>query len=195
VPVNIDASVGQSDPMSTGAMRTIETDRLVLRPWEDADADFLFDLESRGEIIRYLGPRAALMTSVEQARQSIVRRRAIDHPIHGVWAIVARADGRLLGNVLLKPIPLSVGVQGAPPIEIGWHLHPDAQGAGYATEAAAAVLKDAASGGLPSVIAVTNPQNIASQRVCARLGLERRGTTASFYDETTVLFERDLEHR
>ena len=181
--------------MDTGAVRTIKTDRLILRPWEDADADFLFDLESRWETVRYLGPQAVLMTSVEEARQSIVRRRAIDHLIHGAWAIVARADGRLLGNLLLKPIPLSVGVQGAPPIEIGWHLHPEAQGAGYATEAAGAVLEDAASGGRSSVIAVTSPRNMASQRFCTRLELERQGTTEDFHDETELLFERKLEHR
>ncbi|WP_218714170.1 GNAT family N-acetyltransferase [Arthrobacter sp. BF1] len=54
-------------------------------------------------------------------------------------------------------------------MEIGWHLHPDAKGAGYATEAASAVMTDAANNGLHSVVAVTDPLNAPSQRVCQRL--------------------------
>ncbi len=99
-------------------MRNITSERLILRPWEDADAGFLFDLESHWETIRYLGPQAACMTSIEEARASIVRRRSIDHPIHGIWAITAREDDRLLGNLLLKPISMSKEVQGMAPIEM-----------------------------------------------------------------------------
>jgi RimJ/RimL family protein N-acetyltransferase len=36
-------------------MRTITSDRLLLRPWRDDDADFLLDLESRWEVVRFLG--------------------------------------------------------------------------------------------------------------------------------------------
>ena len=100
------------------------------------------------------------------------RRRAIDHPIHGVWAIVDRETGSLFGNLLLKPAPLSIETTGDAPVEIGWHLHPDAQGAGYATEAAGAVMADASQNGLSTVIAVIDPRNTASQRVCFRLGME-----------------------
>ena len=78
------------------------------------------------------------------------------------------------------------------PVEIGWHLHPDAQGSGYATEAAASVLVDAARNGLSAVIAVTDPRNTASQRVCSRLEMESLGVTNDYYDETNLLFEKSL---
>jgi RimJ/RimL family protein N-acetyltransferase len=77
-------------------------------------------------------------------------------------------------------------------VEIGWHLHPDAQGAGYATEAASAVMTDAATSGLQTVIAVTDPLNVASQRVCERLGMKLLGVTEAYYDERNLLFEKDL---
>ncbi|MEG3632810.1 GNAT family N-acetyltransferase [Micromonospora palythoicola] len=173
-------------------MRTIASDRLLLRPWRDEDADFVLDLESRWEVVRFLGAQPTTMNSREEALASIARRRAIDDPVHGIWAITTATDGQLVGNLLLKPIPLSVGEPAGGPadVEIGWHLHPNAWGHGYATEAAAAALNDVFGRGLTRVIAVTNPDNHASQAVCRRLGMTRLGRTTRYYDTTTELFEK-----
>lgn len=176
--------------MTSAVVRTIAGDRLVLRPWRDEDADFLLDLESRWEVVRFLGAHPATMTTRADALASISRRRAVDHPVHGIWAIAA-ADGQLVGNLLLKPIRLSAGVSsdGSPEVEIGWHLHPDAWGHGYATEAARAVLHDVFGRGLERVLAVTDPGNHASQAVCRRLGMTSLGRTARYYDSVNELFE------
>ena len=173
-------------------MRTIASDRLLLRPWRDEDADFLLDLESRWEVVRFLGAQPTIMNNREDALASIARRCAIDDPVHGIWAITTAAGGRLVGNLLLKPIPLSAGEPAGWPtdVEIGWHLHPDAWGHGYATEAAAAVLDDAFSRGLARVIAVTDPDNRASQAVCRRLGMTHFGRTTRYYDTPNELFEK-----
>lgn len=166
----------------------------MLRPWRDDDADFLLDLESRWEVVRFLGAHPTAMRSRKDALASIARRRAIDDPILGIWAITKAADGRLVGNLLLKPIPLSAGEPsgGSSEVEIGWHLHPDAWGHGYATEAAAAVLDDAFSRGLAKVLAVTHPDNQASQAVCRRLGMTHLGRTSRYYDALNELFEKPL---
>lgn len=163
-----------------------------MRPWEPEDAAFLFDLESRWETVRYLTPNPAVMASVDDAVASIARRRAIDHPVHGIWAITLAESGRLLGNLLLKPVALSPGGGQAAPVEVGWHLHPDAYGHGYATEAAGAVILDAAAKGLESIIAVVDPRNDASQRVCRRLGFTERGISHEFYDADYIVFEKAL---
>jgi RimJ/RimL family protein N-acetyltransferase len=171
-------------------MRTITSDRLVLRPWRADDAGFLLDLESRPEVVRFLGAHPTTMRTRQDALASIGRRRAVDHPVHGIWAI-ATADGRLVGNLLLKPIPLSTGESSGPAeVEIGWHLHPDAWGQGYATEAAQAVLHDAFDRGLAKVLAVTDPDNHASQAVCRRLGMTALGRTTRYYDTVNELFEK-----
>ncbi|ABP54190.1 GNAT family N-acetyltransferase [Salinispora tropica] len=172
-------------------MRTIVSDRLLLRPWRDEDVDFLLDLESRWEVVRFLGAQPTIMNNRETALASIARRRAIGDPIHGIWVITTAMGGRLVGNLLLKPVPLSAGepIGGTPEVEIGWHLHPDAWGHGYATEAAAAVLADAFSRGLTRVIAVTDPANHASQAVCRRLGMTHLGQTTKYYDTSNELFE------
>ncbi|MFI7452177.1 GNAT family N-acetyltransferase [Nonomuraea sp. NPDC049714] len=166
------------------------SDRLLLRPWRVDDADFLLELESGRENIGPTGVRTT-MTTREDALASIARR-ALDHPIHGVWAITTAVDGKLVGNLLFKPVHLSAGEpsDGPEDVEIGWHLHPHAQGRGYATEAAQVVIDDAFSRGLTKVIAVTDPGNHASQAVCRRLGMRHLGRTMRYYDCPNELFEK-----
>ncbi len=172
-------------------MRTITSERLILRPWEAEDADFLLDLQGRWEVVRYLGAGSSPMSSRSDALASIQRRRAIsEHPVHGIWVITDR-DGDRLGNLLLKQVPLSAGVSPSVPadVEVGWHLHPDAWGNGYATEAARAAVADAFSRGQHRVIAVTHPQNRASQAVCRRVGMRHLGATTDYMDMRCELFE------
>jgi RimJ/RimL family protein N-acetyltransferase len=171
-------------------METITTARLRLRPWCDEDADFLLDLESRWDVVQFLGAHPTVMSTREEALASIARRRALSHPIHGIWAVTA-AD-RVIGNLLLKPIQLSAGERPAVPdeVEIGWHFHPNAWGHGYATEAASAVIERAFAQGLDRVLAVTHPENRASQAVCRRLGMTHLGQTSRYYDATHDLFEQ-----
>ena len=172
-------------------MRTITSERLILRPWAADDADFLLDLEGRWEVVRYLGADPTTMTSRNDALASIERRRAIsEHPIHGIWIITDRAGARL-GTLLLKPIPLSAGEEPTDPaeVEIGWHLHPGAWGHGYATEAAAAASAEAFARGQSRIIAVTHPDNHASQAVCRRIGMRHLCSTIRYMDTSCELFE------
>ncbi len=172
-------------------MRTITSTRLLLRPWEAEDADFLLDLEGRWEVVRYLGVRSSTMTSRDEALASIQRRRAIsEHPVHGIW-IITDQTGERLGNLLLKPVHLSAGEIPSEPgdVEVGWHLHPDAWGNGYATEAAKAVVSDAFSRGQHRIIAVTHPHNKVSQAVCRRVGMRHLGSTTRYMDMSCELFE------
>ncbi len=172
-------------------MHTITTARLVLRPWRDEDADFLLDLESRWEVMQFIGASPTVMKTREEALASIARRRGLCHPVYGIWAITG-AEDRVMGNLLLKPIQLSVGAgsDGSDEVEIGWQLHPDSWGHGYATEAGTAVIDRAFSRGLRRVIAVTSVDNHASQAVCRRLGMARVGRTSRYYDAAHELFER-----
>jgi len=85
--------------------------------------------------------------------------------------------------VLLKPLP-----DGAGEIEIGWHLHPDSWGRGFATEAAAAVLNRAFAEGLLEVWAVTYFDNHRSIRVCHKIGMRLLGVTHRWYHEPSLMF-------
>jgi len=74
-------------------------------------------------------------------------------------------------------------------VEIGWQLHPDAWGQGYATEAARAVSVDAFARGQCRIIAVTHPDNHASQAVCRRIGMRHLAATTRCRDTSCELFE------
>ena len=169
----------------------LRTARLLLRAWTRDDADFLYDMDSRWEVRQYIGVSPAVMTDRSEALASIERRRALDHPVHGIWAIELLGEGALVGNLLLKPIPLSSGESStSPEVEIGWHVHPDHWGNGYASEAGSAGLSHAFAAGLPRVIAVTAPENLASQRVCRRLGMRHLGRTGAYYNASVELYEQ-----
>jgi RimJ/RimL family protein N-acetyltransferase len=169
----------------------LRTPRLVLRNWEEADLGAYFDLYSRWEVARWLGshPRRAL-TDLDQARAGLARWRAMQATVrvpYGLWAIVPQpGDHRQppgpVGTVLLLPLHDDAGPTSE--VEVGWHLHPGYQGRGYATEAAAALLDAAAGAGLTAVLALTDPDNLASQAVAGRLGMADEGLTARWYGIT-----------
>lgn len=178
-------------------METIHTKRLTLRPWTLEDAEFVYDLYSRWDVQRFIGIEPRVMESRDEAVQRIERWQEIDtyqgpdDAVQGIWAVTESATGDLLGTLLLKPIPASGPTTPLEPsgdTEIGWHFHPDVWAKGYATEAASSVLKHAFDRGLATVVAVTAPKNLASQRVCERIGMIRRGLTEKYYNQSCELF-------
>jgi len=167
----------------------LETDRLRIRDWSMADAPAALDLLSRVEVVKWLGDGPPnLCRDLDDARARIERWRGRDAPPLGHWAIDVTdggaLDGRLIGTVLLLTLPNAADGE----VEIGWHLHPDAWGHGYASEAARAVLAHGFAAGLPEIHAVTHLTNDKSMRVCTKLGMEHRGVTHLWYDEPSEHF-------
>ena len=86
---------------------------------------------------------------------------------------VERASGARAGFHLLN------NIQGESIIQVGFALLEPFWGRGYGTEMAAAVLRYGfAELGLPTIAGMASLQNLASQRVLAKIGLERRGERA-----------------
>lgn len=170
----------------------LSTDRLLLRAWFPTDRDFVFDMYSRWEVQQYLGASPRLMADRGEADRAIAAWQGLrGDSVLGVWAITLADDGRPLGNVFLKSIPASadsVPLPDSGDIEIGWHLHPDAWGHGYATEAAGAILRRGLRSGLPLVVAVTYPANTPSQRVAERIGMRHQGRSRKYYNLDCELF-------
>jgi RimJ/RimL family protein N-acetyltransferase len=155
------------------------TDRILVRPWRLDEAPRVLDILSRLEVVRWLGDgEPVLMKDLDEARLRIRRyhERSLSSPL-GTWAIVPRETGVPAGSVILVELP-----NGAGEVEVGWHLHPDSHGRGYATEAAELVLARGFAGGLPEVYAITHTDNSASQAVCRRLGLTDIGVMERWYD-------------
>lgn len=147
----------------------LETERLVLREWRDADREPFAGLNADPRVVEHLsGPldRAASDALVDR----IVARWASDG--HGLWAVERRADRRFLGFVGLA----APGFEAAftPCVEVGWRLAPDAWGHGYATEAGRAALQFGFERlDLDEIVSFTVPENVRSRAVMGRLGLTR----------------------
>jgi RimJ/RimL family protein N-acetyltransferase len=156
------------------------TPRLTIRPWTtaDADVDRIFDIYSRWEVARWLGAQPRALADRSEAERAATRfaSRSEPDPTFGVWAVEVGGTGVVAGSVLLVPLPGDTGE-----IEVGWHLHPDSWGHGYATEAAVGALERAFAAGIPEVFAVVRPGNDASMAVCRRLGMTPIGRTDKWY--------------
>jgi len=162
----------------------IETDRLLLRPLADTDADATALHRTYGdpEAMRYVGGRGLPAGNVAQTRQSLawfVRH----HALHGfsAWAIDERGGEPLVGVAGL------LWVEGhGPDVEVSYVLRRDRWGRGYATEAARAAL-DVALGplGLGRVVALAWPQNEPSRRVMEKIGMRPDGVVTAYGREMT----------
>jgi RimJ/RimL family protein N-acetyltransferase len=146
----------------------IETERLILRPWREADRAPFIAMSADPEVMLTLG---GVLTAAE-ANAYIDRQQAnIERLGFGRWALERREDGGLIGAVGLAPIHESLPLPAG--FEMGWRLVRRAWGAGYATEAARAAIDDGYARGLPELYAFTSRPNARSQAVMQRLGLER----------------------
>lgn len=160
------------------------TARTRIRSWTLQDAPAALAVLSRIEVVKWLGDGEPVLTQdLDEARTKIERWRGREQPPLGHWAVEVADSGplhgRVIGTVLLLTLPGSENGE----VEIGWHLHPDAWGHGYAPEAARAVLARGFEGGLPEIHAVTHLTNERSMKVCAAIGMEHLGITHRWYEE------------
>ncbi|WP_370146199.1 GNAT family N-acetyltransferase [Streptacidiphilus sp. EB129] len=92
-------------------------------------------------------------------------------PPWGLYVAVRQADGLAVGSVGFHGPPATDGS-----VEVGYDLVPGARGAGYATEAVLALVGFAFTHpAVRTVLALTTPDNTASQRVLARAGFSLDG--------------------
>ena len=148
----------------------IVTDRLVLRPMTLDDVEAVHDYQSLPEVAEYqlFEPR-----SRETVREKVAESsRALTLAGDGDYLQVAiEESGRLIGDLYFS-ITSVENLRG----EIGWTLHPDAQGHGFATEAARAMLGLGFDRlGLHRIVAELDPRNTSSVALCLRLGMRHEG--------------------
>jgi len=150
----------------------IETERLVLRNWTEADIEPFLRHTNTPAVMQWLGG----VKPPEEARD-IIRSRLMrwqEERGFTFWVVERKADSELLGFCGLK----LADDQNSPfrgEHEVGWRLREDAWGQGYAKEAAIASL-DFAFDRLAAgrVVAITFQQNVPSWGLMERLGMTRR---------------------
>jgi RimJ/RimL family protein N-acetyltransferase len=155
----------------------------LIRPWSPEEVDRFFDIYRRPEVTHWFAsaPMRDRAEAIERMQRNLAALAA--DPRFGSWAVIELDSGVPAGTVLLKPLPNGNGE-----IEIGWHLHPDCWGRGYASEAASAMLTRGFAGGLDEIWAVVDPANQRSIAVCRRIGLRLLGVTSRWYAEPSMMF-------
>ncbi|MBN8999601.1 MAG: GNAT family N-acetyltransferase [Rhizobiales bacterium] len=143
-----------------------ETDRLILRQWEDRDVDAFAAINADAEVMRFF---PAPLTH-EETVAYVERMRSFDDTGLGFRAVEEKATGDLVGVVGMAPVGPLMPV--APAIEIGWRLARRHWGKGYASEAARAWLAYGfGTMAFDEIIAFTFAGNLPSRRVMERLGM------------------------
>ena len=150
----------------------LTTERLALRRFTPGDLDWLAELYSDPDVMRYLGG-VKDRTKAEEILNIRILQYYDEHPGLGIWMTVERTTGTCLGFHLLNHI------RGESIVQVGFTLAKSAWGKGFGTEMASAVLRYGfVDLKLPRIAGMASLQNHASQRVLLKVGLERRGERA-----------------
>ena len=166
----------------------LESERLFLRPLAESDLDIAIEILTNQDVMRYVA-KTNTEEQVVQELETCMRRGA--GGAIGIWCVIDRAKEEKLGTAVLLPLPIEqedtdwslVGGPDLPEceVEIGYLLKRSAWGKGYATEAAERLLRFAfEETELDEVVAVTDPENGASQNVLSKIGMTEEGMRRAY---------------
>lgn len=153
-------------------MKRIETQRLLLRPFEETDYDDLFELLSQRKYDEF---EAYPEITYENGREHLKYRLGSDE----FFAIVLKENGRVIGNVYF-------GNRDFEAKEVGYIINKNYQRQGYASEATKAVIDDGFKNNVHRVYAECNPNNTCSWQLLEHLHFKRE----AFFKQN-VYFKKD----
>ncbi|WP_431039341.1 GNAT family N-acetyltransferase [Streptomyces sp. P6-2-1] len=147
----------------------LETDRLTLRAFTEADVDDLVALDSDPAVMRFIN--GGRPTTREEIRTGPLPRLLHDYPglgTRGYWVAQERETGLFLGWFAFRPLT----EDSATDVELGYRLHTHAWGRGYATEGSRALIRKGFTDlGVHRVTANTMTVNTKSRHVMEKCGL------------------------
>lgn len=148
-------------------MIILETERLTLRQLSPDDAPFILELLNEPSFIRFIGDKG--VRNLDDARNYILNGPVASYELHGF--------GLYLVELKLDHTPIGIcGVlkrDTLPDADIGFAFLPAYWKLGYAFESAAAVMKYAREVlGLDRILAITSPDNEASEKLLGKIGLQ-----------------------
>ncbi|HZV83625.1 MAG TPA: GNAT family N-acetyltransferase [Brevundimonas sp.] len=145
----------------------LQTERLTLRPIAMEDFPRWAEMMADPEAARFLSGAQPAATAW---RGFMTMAGAWSLTGVSMFSVIERDTGLWLGRIgPWRP-------EGWPGTEVGWALHPDAQGRGYGVEAATAAIDYAFDAlGWTEVIHCIDPANTPSQRLAERLGSSNLG--------------------
>ena len=150
-------------PPPRAAAPTLETERLVLRQFEERDFPTYERWCANLDVMRYLGGKVMGRMEAWRHMAYVVGHWTLRG--YGYYAVEEKATGALVGRVGFG------NGTGWPGFELGWTIAPEHQGRGFASEAARLLLPYAFDVlDQPHVISLIHPDNAPSRRVAERLG-------------------------
>lgn len=167
------------------ATTIFETERLLLRPTNQEDAAFIYELFNTPKWLQYIGNRN--LNSIEDAGRYIEQKMMPQLERLGFSnnTVIRKADGAKIGSCGLYD---RQGVEG---LDIGFAFLPPYEGQGYAYEAASRLMQFAREElAVSEISGITAKQNFASQKLLKKLGLEfKEEICLPGEDEKILLFK------
>lgn len=147
----------------------MQTDRLILRRWQDSDRAAFAALNADPEVMLHF-PNTLTR---EQSDGFVDRIEAkFDEYGWGLYAVEVKDGPGFIGFVGLLVIDMDAHF--SPATEVGWRVAKEHWGKGYATEAANRVLEHAFDEiGLKEIVSMTATANTPSRAVMERIGMTR----------------------
>lgn len=149
----------------------LETERLILRDFEESDWQAIHSYASDPEVVRFAqwGPNSE--TDTKNFIQRTISSQQEEPRQAFELAVILKSDNRLIGSCGLY-LSSEQNREGF----IGYCFHRDFWGRGYATEAAKAILGFGFQQlGLHRIFATCDPENLRSARVLEKIGMQREG--------------------
>lgn len=145
----------------------LETERMYLRQFTEADAPRIRQLSSAPGVLKYIPE--PIPASDEEAKEVIVKIILPQYKNNlGRWAAQLKENNEFIGWCGLKLVKDE--------IDLGYRFLPSAWGKGFATEAAKATLQYGHQQlQLEKIIAHAHIDNIASQKVLEKIGMQLVG--------------------
>ena len=156
------------------AIPILETSRVILRAFDDSDAQPLHQILSEPGVLRYFP--SSIPPAMERVEKLVeIHKRHWEENGYGWWAAVDRDDEALIGWCGLGLL------EETDEIEIKYLLKRSHWGRGIATEAAGVCVNYAfRDAQLDTIIGLAHPDNVASQRVLEKIGLNFRNRAEYF---------------
>ena len=152
--------------------KEFETERLLIRPTLEKDADLIYQLMNTPKFIKYVGNRNinSIKDAVKYIRNKMLPQLRSDG--YSNYSLIIKNNGEKIGTCGLYNRD---GIDG---VDIGFGLLPQYERFGYAHESSLRLMKAAFEEfKIEEIKAITSKDNISSQRLLEKLGLEIEGTT------------------
>jgi len=159
----VSASAETAGNAATEGKHVLSTARLDLRWVRDDDAEFIIELVNDPDWLRFIGDRGIRTAEDARAWMDTGPRPMYARGL-GTCVVELRGEGTPIGICgLLERDWLD-------DVDLGYALLPRFRGAGYAREAAAAMVEHARELGLPRLLAIVSPEHEVSRRLLTTLG-------------------------